>query len=205
MNRLIISNSTHPLYNLLSKLDGFVDYSKLDKTSSELIFDFTALPTKAKTELFSKLNGSIISDLSLNNGDLLIQEFDSVIGAVATVFPSPKSTCETYLKNDSNKEALESFLNELNLSPVYVKSPGVGFVFPRTIAQIINEAWFALEDELATADAIDTAMLFGVNYPKGPLAWGIQAGLPNVVILLEELLETTKDTRYRVCQKLKEA
>lgn len=205
MNNLIISNSTHPLYEDLKQLDGFIDYDQFSSQSADLVFDFTALSTKEKQELYSKIKNPIISDLSLNNGTLLFKEQNNLVGAVATVFPSPKLSCEVYLPADKYESALNNILEQLKLTPVKVSSPGIGFTFPRTIAQIINEAWFALEDNLATEEAIDTAMLFGVNYPKGPLAWGKEAGLINVVILLEELLSTTKQKRYRVCQKLKEA
>ncbi len=202
MNRVIYATENHPLYLSLSKLEGFT--KEVPRNSEALLFDFSASHTEAKLELFSSYKGPIITDLSLNNGDQLINDFPHVKAAIATVFPSPKKTYEVYLKDSSVLEDLESLFYKLEIKALQVSTPGIGFIFPRTLVQIINEAWFALEDELATDKAIDTAMLFGVNYPLGPLAWGREAGLSNAVLLLEELYTSTQKERYRPCQKLKE-
>lgn len=47
----------------------------------------------------------------------------------------------------------------------------------RILACIINEAYYALGEGVATAADIDTAMRLGTNYPRGPLAWGEALGL----------------------------
>ncbi len=44
---------------------------------------------------------------------------------------------------------------------------------------------------------IDTAVLLGLGYPRGPLAWGDQLGADAILAILEQLFETTKDPRYR--------
>ena len=205
MNRMILSNSDHPHYLKLKELEGFVDYNDLDQQSADLVLDFTALDTASKKAIFEKFSCPIISDLSLNFGYLLMEEMENLVAAVATVFPSPKAACEVVYKNEEHKSDLIDVLAHLDLKPVEISCSGIGFIFGRTMAQIINEAWFSLEDNLATKDAIDTAMLYGVNYPKGPLAWGEEAGLKNIVTLLEELYSVTKQGRYIVCPKLKEA
>ncbi len=43
------------------------------------------------------------------------------------------------------------------------------FILARTISMIINEAFFMLEEGVATGDDIDLAMKLGTNFPKGPL------------------------------------
>ena len=45
----------------------------------------------------------------------------------------------------------------------------IGFIAPRIIAMIINEAFFAKEQQVSTEAEIDIAMKLGTNYPKGPL------------------------------------
>jgi 3-hydroxybutyryl-CoA dehydrogenase len=67
---------------------------------------------------------------------------------------------------------------------------------------IINEASFLLQEKGATPSGIDTAMLLGVNYPKGPLAWADEIGLPLVVKTLQAVHAETGDDRYRVCPLL---
>jgi 3-hydroxyacyl-CoA dehydrogenase len=42
---------------------------------------------------------------------------------------------------------------------------------------IINEAYFALEDNVSTKAETDIAMKLGTNYPYGPFEWGQLIGL----------------------------
>jgi 3-hydroxybutyryl-CoA dehydrogenase len=65
-----------------------------------------------------------------------------------------------------------------------------GFVSARIIAMIINEAFMALEEQVSTAQEIDTAMKLGTNYPKGPFEWCELIGAKNIVSLLEKLAVT---------------
>ena len=68
---------------------------------------------------------------------------------------------------------------------------------------IVNEAYFALGDNLAIPESIDLAMKFGVNYPLGPIEWGQKIGLKHIINLLSEYSEITEDPRYRVSTALK--
>ncbi|MBS1869694.1 MAG: 3-hydroxybutyryl-CoA dehydrogenase [Actinobacteria bacterium] len=75
----------------------------------------------------------------------------------------------------------------------------------RIVAQLVNEAWFALDAGVAEADDVDLAMTVGLGYPRGPLAWGRELGLAHVVALLERLAGPQGDPRYRVAAGLAEA
>jgi 3-hydroxybutyryl-CoA dehydrogenase len=55
----------------------------------------------------------------------------------------------------------------LGKTPVTVKD-GPGFVSNRILMPMINEAAFALFENLATAEDIDTVMKLGMNHPIGP-------------------------------------
>ena len=70
-----------------------------------------------------------------------------------------------------------------------------GFITAKVVAMIINEAWFALEEEVSTKDEIDIAMKLGTNYPYGPFEWAEKIGLKNVYELLNHLSISNK--RYR--------
>ena len=76
-------------------------------------------------------------------------------------------------------------------------------VVNRTWAMIINEAYDALYRGVARAEAIDTAMKLGVNYPMGPFEKAEQWGLHEVVAVLDGLMAETGDPRYRVCPLLR--
>ena len=64
----------------------------------------------------------------------------------------------------------------------------------RVILAIVNEAYRALGDEVATADDIDRAMQLGANHPFGPFAWAEEAGLHEVVVMLDALSDEDADT-----------
>jgi 3-hydroxybutyryl-CoA dehydrogenase len=65
--------------------------------------------------------------------------------------------------------------------------PVAGEVLPRLFAQIANETAFALEEEVASAADMETAMRLGLNWPIGPLGITELIGAPRAVELLERL------------------
>jgi 3-hydroxybutyryl-CoA dehydrogenase len=62
---------------------------------------------------------------------------------------------------------------------------------------LVNEAVHALYLGIATAADIDLAVVKGVNYPKGLLAWGDEIGAGEVRKRLVALQETYGEERYR--------
>lgn len=65
-----------------------------------------------------------------------------------------------------------------------------GMVTARTVSMIINEAYFALGEEVSSKEEIDTAMKLGTNYPHGPFEWADKIGLHRVFRLLSVLAST---------------
>ncbi|HYP56270.1 MAG TPA: 3-hydroxyacyl-CoA dehydrogenase NAD-binding domain-containing protein [Solirubrobacterales bacterium] len=59
-------------------------------------------------------------------------------------------------------------------------------ILPRLVAQIANEAAYALGDGVATAADMNTAMRLGFNWPLGPLEFSGLIGSERAVALLEE-------------------
>ncbi|HYQ25547.1 3-hydroxyacyl-CoA dehydrogenase PaaH [Stenotrophomonas sp.] len=79
-----------------------------------------------------------------------------------------------------------------------------GLLIWRTVAMIVNEALDALQKGVASEQDIDTAMRLGVNYPRGPLAWGEQLGWQRLLILLENLQRHYGEERYRPSSLLRQ-
>lgn len=73
----------------------------------------------------------------------------------------------------------------------------------RVLAVLINEAADALHFGVATAEDIDKAMLKGVNYPKGLLAWANEIGEKVVIERLNALYAKYHEGRYRVSAGLR--
>lgn len=80
----------------------------------------------------------------------------------------------------------------------------VGMVFPRIVCQMINEAAFALQEEIATPREIDVAMKVGANYPLGPIEWADRIGLEHVYAVLKALHTDLGENRYCVAPLLKQ-
>jgi 3-hydroxybutyryl-CoA dehydrogenase len=57
----------------------------------------------------------------------------------------------------------------------------------RVISCIVNEAFLALSEGVATAEDIDRAMKLGANYPKGPFEWVEEIGARSIVETLDSL------------------
>ena len=71
--------------------------------------------------------------------------------------------------SDATYAAVEAVSKAVGKSPVQVRN-SPGFVVNRMLCPMINEAIFALGENLATAAQIDEAMKLGANHPIGPLA-----------------------------------
>ena len=99
----------------------------------------------------------------------------------------------------AENETVETLFKALNIKINFVKDEP-GFISARVIAMIINEAYFALEDDVSSKAEIDTAMKLGTNYPFGPFEWAAVIGLKNIVALLQQLYLT--DRRYKPSQLL---
>jgi 3-hydroxybutyryl-CoA dehydrogenase len=78
-----------------------------------------------------------------------------------------------------------------------------GLVLGRILAQIVNEAHFAVGQGVATEDDCNTAMRLGFNWPRGPFEWGAAIGLDRVVAILNELHDLLGEERYRVAPLLR--
>lgn len=70
-------------------------------------------------------------------------------------------------------------------------------IFDRVITMLINEALDAAYWGIGKEEDIDTAMRYGVNYPKGLIAWGKEIGLSQVKVNLNKLYEKYREERYR--------
>jgi 3-hydroxybutyryl-CoA dehydrogenase len=73
--------------------------------------------------------------------------------------------------------------------------PAAEQILPRLLSQIANEAAFALEEEIASPEDMDTAMKLGFNWPVGPLDFAELVGSRRAVALLERL-EATNGGAY---------
>ena len=82
--------------------------------------------------------------------------------------------------------------------------PAAEQVLSRLFAQIANEAAFAMEEEVAKTEDMDTAMKLGFNWPVGPLDFAELIGSGRAVELLEQI-EATNGAAYAQAPLLRRA
>ncbi len=110
-----------------------------------------------------------------------------------------RNIAEMSCNNESIKKQAEEIMGLLNKKAEWV--PDIkGFVAARVISMIVNEAYFALEENVSTKQDIDVAMKLGTNYPYGPFEWAQKIGLKNIAGLLSDLSQTEK--RYQPARLL---
>ena len=67
----------------------------------------------------------------------------------------------------------------------------------RIVANIVNVGCDIAQQRIATPQDIDRAVMLGLAYPAGPLAWGDRLGPARILAVLEAMLAVTGDPRYR--------
>ncbi len=80
-----------------------------------------------------------------------------------------------------------------------------GLIVMRTVTRLANEAAIVVEQGVANEPSVDTAMMNGVNYPLGPMAWARQLGWVVVADVLDNIENFYRDGSHCVAPFIRRA
>ncbi len=98
--------------------------------------------------------------------------------------------------SDQTTSRVTDLSKKLGKTPVEAND-APGFISNRILCPMINEAVFALQENVGSVEAIDTVMKLGMNHPMGPLALADLIGLDVVLFILEVLQRDLGEDKYR--------
>ena len=169
-------------------------------TTLNFVFENNLSAKEDKIEFLNKHpNDLVIMDLTSFELKDFFDLFPNLIAATSTKL-NLDNHCEVFVRK--HREEVLKFLEAQDLKPVEIIHNDGFFYLPRILSTIVNEAYFALEDKIASSEDIDCAMKFGVNYPEGPFKW-IEGRQSYVVTLLDQIYLKTKNDRYLVAPILR--
>jgi len=103
--------------------------------------------------------------------------------------------------SDETTEAVLALAKDLGKTPLLCRD-FPGFVANRILMPMLNEAFFAVHEGVATPEAVDGIMKLGMNHPMGPLTLADFIGLDTCLAILRVLHGGLGDDKYRPCPLL---
>nr|MDH3176067.1 3-hydroxyacyl-CoA dehydrogenase family protein [Bacillus pumilus] len=144
------------------------------------------------------------SCISITKVGSLMHHPENVIGA-HFMNPVPLKALVEVIRgkatSDDTVETAKDFLKSFDKTPVVVHD-FPGFVSNRVLMLTINEAIWAVQDQVATPPDVDKIFRGGFGHKMGPLATGDLIGLDTILNSLLVLYESYKDPKFRPCPLL---
>ena len=196
---------------LLGRIRGVVPLAELK--GCDLVIESAPEVFEVKREIFRQLDEILPDDciLATNTSSLSVTRLASVSGRpghfVGMHFFNPVPAMKLVeivagLRTaDSTLAAARAFAESVGKVPIDVKDMP-GFVVNRVLFPMINEAAFALQEGVSTAEGIDECMKLGCNHPMGPLALADLVGLDVVYAILDSLYREYGNPRYAPCLEI---
>lgn len=175
--------------------------------SNEIIFDFIIDEYPEEFEIYTRQSFKIfLNTCKISLHDLVHRAGTAIACTVFGFNGMPTFFNRTILEvsalRKEDTEILTETCKRLNTEYLLVDDR-VGLITPRVISMIINEAYYTVQEGVASREDIDLAMKLGTNYPYGPFEWCQRIGIKYVYALLVAVYNDTKDERYKICPLLK--
>ncbi len=198
---------------ILSRIEGGTAMDRL--APCVLVIEAVTENREVKFEVFRQIAEAVADDtiIASNTSSLSISELASHVANPERVagmhFFNPVPVLKLVevvsgrTTSDDTVAMLMAVAMQMGKSPVEV-SDSPGFVANRLLIPMINEAVFALNDGVATAEDIDQIMRLGASHPMGPLELADMIGLDVVLSIMESLHHEFGDDKYRPAPRLRQ-
>jgi 3-hydroxybutyryl-CoA dehydrogenase len=182
---------------------------------AQLLIEAIAEDEVAKRELFQRADGV------LSHGAILASNTSSIsITTLAAVTKRPDRVIGMHFMNppplmqlievvrglqtsDATVQAVQDLAKRFGKTTVTSKDRP-GFIVNRVLIPLLNEACYALEEGLASAEDLDTAVKLGLNHPMGPLTLADFIGLDTCLAIAEVMHRGFGDQKYRPAPLLRQ-
>ena len=190
----------------LGRISGSTELSII--ADADLVIEASTENMEAKKALLKEVDeltkpeciiASNTSSLSITDIAMSTSKPDKVVGMhFFNPVPAMKlvEIINGLLTSEETNKTVTELSEALGKTPVQVKE-APGFVVNRILIPMINEAIGILNEGIASAEDIDTAMKLGCTHPMGPLALGDLIGLDVCLAIMEVLYTQFGDPKYR--------
>jgi len=199
--------------SILSRIQATTEYESLREV--DLVIEAIVENMDIKKETFQKLDDFTRPEvvLATNTSSLPIVEIavntnrpEKVVG-MHYFNPAPIMKLVEIIKalttSDETVDLVYEFSKAIGKEPVKTKDIP-GFIVNRILVPMLNEAVFALEDGVGSAEDIDKAMKLGTNHPLGPLALIDLIGLDVTLDVMDVFYREFQDSKYRAAPLLRQ-
>ena len=182
-------------------------------SQADLIVEAATEHEETKLNIFRQMDEFSPSDciLASNTSSISITKIASVTSKPEKVigmhFMNPVPVMKLvevirgYATSDDVTSKIMEIAKKLNKIPVEVNDYP-GFVANRILMPMINEAIYALYENVAGVEEIDTVMKLGMAHPMGPLQLADFIGLDVCLAILEVLKDGFGNPKYAACPLL---
>lgn len=186
---------------------------KFSTTADLKNVDFAIEAVSENIDIKKKVFSSLV-DQGLPSSAILASNTSSIsITKLASLVPHPERCIGMHFFNpvpvmplveiirglqtsDTTHSATLKLAEEMGKNPA-TSEDRPGFIANRILMPYINEAIFALQDNIGTKEDIDKVLKFGTNVPMGPLTLADFIGLDTCLAIMQVLHKDLGDSKYR--------